>query len=255
MILFRLSLITTIRQNMWLLALLLLFLVPAIFPYLTPHDTVSSLIAPARAQAAWEISWILLLAWLLYQCCHLGSSNSKSTMGLYFKSKGMSNSRQLLELWLSCSCFLIPLCIVPALLCIAFTSPSNLIEAKMWTALNLQYSLLFFLTGSSLSVFAIALSSRLGATISYLSTIAIALYGLFGVNYLDMMVILKDSPIVDWIYNLSPQLHLSNLTERLVFKKGPLDITTFTLTFSYLFGLFLLTSGLSFATFTSKQNG
>lgn len=252
--LFQLSLTTTIRQNMWILALLMLFLIPTILPYLTPHEDAPNIIAPARAQASWEISWVLLLAWLIYQCCHLGSSNSKSTLGLYFQSKGISGTRQLLEIWLSCSCFLIPLSVIPAIYCIAFTAPYDPVEAKMWTALNLQYSILFFITGASLCALAISTASRFGLTVSYLAIITLALYGLVGVNYLDMMVLLKDSPVIDWLYNFSPQLHLSNLTERLIFKKGPLDASTFGLTISYLFGFSLIAAGISSLTFTTKQS-
>ncbi len=253
--LFRLAVITTIRQNMWILALLMMLLLPTILPYFTPHATASSLLAPARAQAAWETSWVLLLVWLLYQSCHLSHVNSKSTLSLYFQSRGTSSIKQLYEIWLSCCVFLFPLCLVPAIYCIAFTTPGDPVEAKLWIALNIQYSLLFFITGSSLSILAIALSSRFGTTIGYLITLGLALYGLHAVNLLDNMVILRDVAIVDWIYNISPQLHLANLTERIILKHGPLTTGTFALVASYLIGFKLFATATAFLTFTTKQNG
>jgi hypothetical protein len=56
----------------------------------------------------------------------------------------------------------------------------------------------------------------------------LCLYGLYGVGYLGMTIKMRDNtPALEWLYALSPQYHLADLTPRLIFKMGHLPSAEF----------------------------
>jgi hypothetical protein len=57
---------------------------------------------------------------------------------------------------------------------------------------------------------------------------ALCLYGLYGVGHLGETIKMGGNPLLEWVYILSPQYHLADLTPRLLFKMGALELKDFT---------------------------
>ncbi len=253
MTIFRLSLATLIQRKVWVIALLLALLCPMVLPYMTPVDVSPALLPPARAQMAWSVLWLLVLFWALYQSARFGEDHSKSGMGAYFLSRGVSNVSQLLQLWLSGLVVFGALILLTVLMCLMFAMPSNEQEAQQWVQLNLQYASLVFLSMSPIMLLGVALGSRFGATIAYVIPLFLCLYGMYGVGYLQTMTTMKDSPVLEWLYIISPHYHLAELTTRLVFKQGHMLAGDFIPVLGYFACLGLLISSVSVLLFRAKS--
>jgi len=100
---------------------------------------------------------------------------------------------------------------------------------------------------------AIALGTRLNATAAYVITGAIAVYGLFGIGYLDFFLSQSGQPFFDFLYLISPHFHLADLTNRLTFKLGALDATSFAHSAIYLAGLGLVLTGFACVLYREKK--
>ena len=81
-----------IQRKVWIIALVCALLLPCVLPYLTPYETNPTLIEPARAQAAWVCLWVITAAWLFFQAARFGDETSRSGIGAYFLSSGISGS-------------------------------------------------------------------------------------------------------------------------------------------------------------------
>ena len=253
MSLFRLTLATIIQRKVWVIMLLCVALFPTVLPYLTPHDANPTLIQPARAQAAWVTLWVVSIGWILFQAAGFGDNTSKSGLGSYFLSGGMSRVCQMIQLWLACVIFLLPLVVVTLAVVILGAMPSGEGQVGMWIAVNLQYALLLILVVSPLMLVAISLGSRFGATAGYVVPLFLALYGMYGVGYLAMMTEVEDNVILDTIYVLSPHYHLADLTPRLIFSQGAMLGSEFMQVVMYFLGLKLIFSVFSALIFRAKS--
>lgn len=218
--LYKLTLTTIFQRKVWLIALLCVLLFPIVLPHLTPVDVNPTLLEPARAQAAWVTLWIVSIAWVLFQAAGFGDNTAKSGLGAYFLSQGVSRVSQMIQVWLACVTFLLPLVVITVAICLIGAMPSGDGQAKMWIATNLQYASLFILVISPLMMLAASIGSRFGATIGYIVPVSLALYGMYGVGYLAMMTEVDNNPLLDTLYVISPHYYLADLTPRLVFKQG-----------------------------------
>ncbi|MGJ8661799.1 MAG: hypothetical protein ACSHXL_07160 [Bacteroidota bacterium] len=218
--LYRLTLATILQRKVWVLAILCLLLMPAVLPYLTPHDANPTLIQPARAQAAWICLWVVMVSWVFFQAAAFGSDTSQSSLGTYFLSGGVGRMSQLFQIWLACMTFAVPLIIITSLVSILGAMPTIGAEKGMWVGMNLQYASLLILVVSPLVLLAISVGSRFGGTIGYLLPFCMILYGMYGVGYLTMMTEVRDNVLIDTLYVISPHYHLADLTPRLIFKHG-----------------------------------
>ncbi|MDE0597158.1 MAG: hypothetical protein ABGZ49_13795 [Akkermansiaceae bacterium] len=226
--LFRLTLSTLIARKMWVVVLLAAIFTPIVFPYFTPHETATKLLEPARAQTAWTVTWIIGILWTLSQAARFGDSNSRTGIGAYFRSQGCGPIRQIFGMWSAIMLFLLPVVAIAIGMCVLFAMPSDATEASMWVNTNLQFAALFLLTIGPLALLGIGVASRFGALIGYVLPTALCVYGLYGVGYLGMTIKLPGhNPVLEWVYALSPQYHLANLTPRLIFKMGHLEMGAF----------------------------
>jgi hypothetical protein len=98
-------------------------------------------------------------------------------------------------------------------------------------------------------VLAIGLGTRIGLAGGYLVTIGLALYGLYGVGYMDLFFQVRKDVVLETLWTFSPHYHLSDLTERLVFKSGNLPMDAFLQISAYLGGLLLIHLAVSFLSF------
>ena len=104
-----------------------------------------------------------------------------------------------------------------------------------------------------LLLFATALGTRLNATAAYCITVGLAIYGLFGIAYLDFFLSQSGNPFFDLIFVVSPHYHLADLTDRLVFKMGALDFVAFATTSAYLAGLGCIVATASYFIYRDRK--
>lgn len=253
MSLFKLTLTTIITRKTFLIFAVLFAIFPLVLPMVTPWEEKPQLLEPARAQTAWSMLWILALGWLLYQAASFGDRWASRGVLEYLKTMGSGRLSQLLQIWLSCLTPFLGFVAAVIGICLVFAMPSNPEEGKMWVATNFQYAFLFLLVVGPLALVAIALGTRLNATAAYVITGAVALYGLFGIGYLDFFLSQSGQPVLDLLYIISPHYHLADLTSRLVFKLGALDSSTFVSSAVYLGGVGLVLVAIACGLFREKK--
>ena len=97
-----------------------------------------------------------------------------------------------------------------------------------------------------LLVFAIALGTRINGAAAYAVSVGFALYGLFGIGYLEVFLADNKNLLLNLVYILSPHYHLADLTSRLVFKLGAIPVAELAQIAAYLGGIGVFLIGLSF---------
>ena len=241
-----------IQRKVWIIALFCALVLPIVLPYLTPYESNPSLIEPARAQAAWGCLWVVTIAWLFFQAARFGDDTARSGLGAYFLSSGVSGLSQMIQIWLACLSFLLPLVLVALAVCFIGAMPSDSAQAQMWVATNLQYAALFLLVVTPLMMVAVSVGSRFGSTVGYLIPLCMSIYGMYGVGYLAMMTDAQSNLLLDWLYVVSPHYHLADLTPRLVFKHGSMLGSEFLQLVIYFAGIKIVLAMLSTLTFQPK---
>lgn len=250
--LYRLTLATILQRKVWVVAILWLVLLPLALPNMIA--TVNeSLVQPARAQAVWVSLWGIALTWVFFQAARCGDELSRSGLGSYFLSLGVSNVRQLGQLTLACLTFLVPLVMIAIVVCLLGAMPGDSKQAEMWLLLNVQYGVLFLSAVTPLLLLGVALGSRLGGAVAYIVPVAMALYGLYGVGSLASLADSNGGAMLNWLYVISPHYHLADLTERLVFKHGSMVTSEFFQVLGYFAGMGLVLFGFSALYFKAKS--
>lgn len=247
--LYRLTLSSILTRKTFIIFAVLLVALPFVLPAMTPWETKPTLLEPARAQAAWTLLWIAALGWLLFQGATISDRWASHGILEYFKTLGVSRFGQITQIFLSCATiFAIFLGISFAIS--TFTAmPGDPVESKHWLQTNLQYAFLLVLVTGPLLALSISLGTRLNGAAAYAITAGLVLYGMFGIGYLEVFLADNDSPILNIVYILSPHYHLSDLTSRLVFKLGALNMVDFMKITAYLSGLGIVILGVSYKLF------
>ena len=241
-----------IQRKVWIIALFCALVLPIVLPYLTPYESNPSLLEPARAQAAWGCLWVVTIAWLFFQAARFGDDTARSGLGAYFLSSGVSGLSQMIQIWLACLSFLLPLVLIALVICFIGAMPSDSAQAQMWIATNLQYAALFLLVVTPLMMVAVSVGSRFGSTVGYLIPLCMSVYGMYGVGYLAMMTDAQSNLLLDWLYVVSPHYHLADLTPRLVFQHGSMLSSEFLQLVVYFAGIKMVLAMLSTLTFQPK---
>ena len=234
-------------RKAWVVALFCVGALPFLLPILVPSEFALGLVEPARAQAAWVILWLVTAFWLFGQASRQGDQNVKTGVGTYFRSQGQGSIRQLFQVWLAHAVVLVLLVVTAILVCCLGAVPE--VSVGSWVIANLQSGVLFLLVSLPLMMFATALGSRFGTLIGYLVTVGLTIYGLYGVGYLEVATKVETNGLIRLLYAISPQYHLADLTEQLVFQLGHLNTSLFLNIIAYFGGLCLITSAGSFLTY------
>lgn len=250
--LFRLTYATIFQRKAWAICAFAVISLPFVMPLISSATEKPLLVQPARILAAWNTLWICSLIWGLFTAAREGESNAKSGIGEYFQTTGVSATRQLFEIWLAVFSFIAPMTIITALICQFAAAPADPIEKSMWWVLNAQYAALFMLIIAPLLGLATALASRFGGIAGFSITLLIALYGLYGVGYLDNMLKLEENPMLHGIWLFSPHYRFADLTQRLLFKSGALPSEAFWTMALYFAGILAVYAGLSRLCFRTK---
>jgi hypothetical protein len=250
--LFQLTFATIIHRKTWAICVFALIVLPFVLPLISSATEKPILVQPARVFAVWNILWISALTWGLFTAAHEGENNAKSGIGEYFHTTGITATRQLFQIWLAILCFIVPFAILAALVCQFGATPKDPDERVMWWILNGQYAALFIMVIAPLLALAIAIASRFGGITGFAVTLFIALYGLYGVGYLDNMLKLEENPILHGAWLFSPQYRFADLTQRLLFKEGALSSAAFWSMIGYYTGILALYVGIARLSFRIK---
>ncbi|MDF1740148.1 MAG: hypothetical protein P1U86_13380 [Verrucomicrobiales bacterium] len=251
--LYKLTLASILSRKTFAIFAALILILPFVLPMMTPWETKPTLLEPARAQTAWMLVWVSALSWLLFQGAMIGDKWASQGLFTYFKTLGVSRRKQIGQVWLSCFTIFTGFLAIGFAISTFTAMPGDSIEAKHWLITNLQYALLFFLVVTPLLTLAISLGTRLNGAAAYAITIGIALYGLFGIQYLEVFLADNSNPILNIVYLLSPHYHLSDLTSRLVFKLGALTGSELLQISFYLAGIGMVITAISYALYRETK--
>ena len=251
--LFKLTAATIFQRKAWAICAFAVLVLPYVLPWISSASEKPVLLQPARVQAAWSVLWFCALAWGLFTAAHEGESNAKSGLGEYFHTTGIGPGKQLLQIWLAVLIYILPLVALAAIVSQVGAAPGHPEEKKWWWVLVLQYSCLFSLVIAPLIALTIGLSSRFGGIAGFSVSLLIALYGLFGVGYLDSLVKVEENPILRAMVAFSPQYRFADLTQRMYFKSGALTPEAFGLMLIYFLGLGLAYLGIARLLFLTKE--
>jgi hypothetical protein len=244
--LYKLTLVSILNRKTFAIFAILLVALPFVLPYVTPWESKPSLLEPARAQMAWVLLWATAISWLLFQGATIGDRWSSHGILEYFKTLGVSRRQQMLQIWLSCFTVFAGMILITFVISTFTAMPGDPLEAHQWLITNFQYVLLFTLVVAPLLTLAISLGTRFNGAAAYALTIGIALYGLFGISFLEVFLADNKNAFLNLISLISPHYHLSDLTSRLVFKLGSVPWGELGRIAGYLGGLALLMTGLSY---------
>jgi hypothetical protein len=251
--LYLLILATIFQRKAWVLCALASLTIPFALPLLSSATEKPVLLQPARIQAAWGTLWVGSLLWGLFTAAREGENNAKSGIGEYFRTTGITPTRQLFQIWLAVFSFIAPLTLITVLISHFGALPADPQEQSMWLIINLQYATLFLLVIAPLLALAISLASRFGGITGFAATLFLSLYGLYGVGYLDNLLKLEANPFLRAIWTYSPHYRYADLTQRLYFKTGALPTDAFALMVTYFLGILALYSLISRLTFRTRS--
>lgn len=252
--LFRLTFATIFQRKSWAICVFAAVALPFALPLISSATEKPILVQPARIMAAWNTLWICALVWGLFTAAKEGESNARSGTGEYFLTTGVTGMWQLFEIWLAVFCFVVPLTGITAFVCQFGALPADPGERSMWWVLNLQYMALFLLAIAPLLALAIGLASRFGGITGFSVTLLLALYGLYGVGYIDQMLQQEPNPILNSVWVFSPHYRLADLTQRLYFKTGALAPEAFGSISFYFTGILAVLTGLARICFRARPS-
>jgi hypothetical protein len=252
--LFKLTFATIFRKKAWAICLFAVLVLPFALPLISSATEKPLLLQPARIQAAWGTLFVCTMLWGFFAAASLGESNSKSGTGEYFRTTGLSATRQLFEIWLALFAYIVPLAMIATGICLFAAMPADPNEKVMWWTLNFQYLALFLLVFAPLLALACALASRFGGITGFGVTLFITIYGLYGVSYLDNMLKLEANSALQALWLYSPQYRFADLTQRLYFKTGALSGEVFTNMLLYFTAILAVNTGISRLCFRPSAN-
>lgn len=252
--LFKLTFATIFRKKAWAICLFAVLVLPFALPMISSATEKAVLMQPARIQAAWGTLFVCTMLWGFFSAASLGESNTKSGTGEYFRTTGLSSTRQLFEIWLALFAYIVPLASIATGICLFAAMPADPSEKAMWWTLNFQYLTLFLLMFAPLLALACALASRFGGITGFGVTLFITIYGLYGVSYLDNMLKLEANSALQALWLYSPQYRFADLTQRLYFKTGALNSEVFGNLILYFTAILAVNTGISRLCFRPTAN-
>lgn len=196
-------------------------------PWLTPWDENPRLLQPARVQACWIYLWAVAATWLPYQSARIGSQFSKSGILEHLSVSGMRAPRMLFEMASAVLIWTTSALILLTLLMAYSCSPSRMAEAELWLTSLIQQVLLYALVTAPLSVIPASLATRFSHITASLMTTAVFLMGFTAHIWLYPITGQDNWGFLSSLWLAIPHYHLADLTDRLVFKMGPLEASVF----------------------------
>ena len=225
----RLYLSSLFSRKVILVFALLLPLFAVFLPELAPVALKPSLIEPARAQASWVLLWLVTVIWIFVEASSTGHRWRRGgifELLLPASSARFPKATLVLQLNAGLLCPSILLLTETILVSLFLCAPSDPAEARLWSVTNFQYGSLYLMITAPLCLLAFCLGTRLNPVVSWLTVAALLIYG--------MVIQERFAPFLSGGGMAStsgrlflPHYHLADLTDRLVFKLGPLPAGVF----------------------------
>ena len=101
-------------------------------------------------------------------------------------------------------------------------------------ALLAQYGALMVVSGVPLCLFGVALGTRVGEVVAYLIPVFLLFVGLIAASWVAPLLAGSERTLFRSAWLILPHYHLADLTARLVFKMGALELRAFRDSLAYL---------------------
>lgn len=209
------------RGSCWVLLLGALLFV-WVMPLLTPWDEHPQILQPAHAQAAWIYAWLALFTWFPFQAALLGKRMRSEGLLEFLHACGWNPARLYFQMGVALGVCLLAMALVAGFICVTVCLPRNAQEAWLWGGLVGQYACLYLASGIPLLFFGMALGTRCGEIVGFITPIFLLFVGIVAALWIVPLPAGSDSPLFRTLWLLLPHYHLADLTPRLVFKLGPL---------------------------------
>ena len=242
---FSLHLKQVIRENDWILPLLLLLACAVFGQYLAPTQDDPTLAYSARTQAIWICAWLSSIFWVGFVAAKLGAMQRRNYLREFWKSLGISDFRYFCALLAIANLLNVALFLSAAILSVIVGRAPDL-PLMEWVVVNLQGAFFAVLAQSLISAVIIALTNYLDAAPACTCGFLLNLYGMYGIEIVDMArrgSSREFAILGDLLWSIGPHLHFADFTSRLTFFWGALPLTPF-LNASMYFGGILLFGGL-----------
>lgn len=224
-------------------------------PQLVPATLKPSLIEPARAQAGWILLWTVCTGWLFLSAASNGEEWRRSGFLVYAFSREAARFRRLRLIAGSAIGFSAPAILFvfgTFLTSVVGALPGDPKEAELWIILNLQSGVLYLAIVIPLATLAFSLATRFSSTVSWILVSCHFGFGFFFQG--GLAPYLASSSLPGQLMNLlGPHFHLADLTERLVFKMGPLPFSGLAQFLGYFSGWGLVTMAIAILIFRTRQ--
>jgi hypothetical protein len=230
-----------VRENDWILPVLLLLACALFGQYLAPTNDDPTLIYSTRTQAVWICAWLCSIFWVSFVVAKLGSMQRQDHLRGFWKSLGVGDIEYFSALFAIPNLLNAALFLSAALLSVLVgkTPDTPIIE---WVFVNLQAAFFAVLAQSIVAAVILALTNYLDASPSFTCGFLLNLYGMYGIEVVDAARRSNNAgfaPLADLLWSIGPHLHFADFTSRLTFSWGVLPLSPF-LNASMYFGGILL---------------
>jgi hypothetical protein len=233
-----------IRENDWILPVLVLLLCALFGDRLAPLEDDPSLGFATRTQAIWGGAWLCSILWVSFVVAKLGSMQRAKKLRDFWKSLGLSDLRYYGGLFLIPNVLNAGLFLLAALLSIIFGKipDSSLNE---WIAVNLQAVFFAVFAQAIIAAIILAATNYLDSAPSFACGFLLNVYGLYGIEVVDLARSGENpgaAAFADLLWSIGPHLHFADFTSRLTFFWGVLPPSVFLNATLYFAGILLVVS-------------
>jgi hypothetical protein len=238
---FALHLKQVIRENDWILPVLLLLACAVFGQFFAPTNDDPTLVFSARTQAIWACAWLCSIFWVGFVAAKLGSMQRQNHLRGFWKSLGVGDFQYF------CAVFAIPnllngaLFLSAALLSVGVGKAPD-VQWGDWIIVNLQGAFLAVLAQGVISALIMALTNYLDASPSFTCGFLLNLYGMYGIEVVDAARRGSNggvASLADIAWTIGPHLHFADFTSRLTFFWGSLPMRPFLNASMYFCGVLL----------------
>lgn len=226
---FALHLRQVIRENDWILPVLLLLACAVFGQFLTPTNDDPTLIYSTRTQAIWICAWLCSIFWVGFVAAKLGSMQRQNHLRGFWKSLGVRDIEYFAALFAIPNLLNAALFLSAAILSVVVGKVPDAPMAE-WVLVNLQGAFFAVLAQSIIAAVILALTNYLDASPSFTCGFLLNLYGMYGIEVVDAARRGNNggfAAVADLLWSIGPHLHFADFTARLTFFWGVLPFTPF----------------------------